>query len=333
MPPAPLPLLSCSCPCSPPPPQGRWPVCAERGTCAPSLPHFPTSPRSFFFPFSFAPPPIRDSVLPRSPPCNTPLHSSAHSSPPFFLLLLSFIPPPIRVPVFPRSPPCDTPLIRSSISTSPLLCSCVPPRPLFFFFHLSFVPPPIRVPVFPRSPPCNTPLHSSAHSSPPLFSSSPFLRPSAHSEPRYPAFPAVRHSTHPLLHLHFPAPPPIRVPIPAFPAVRHSHPLLRSFIPPFFLLPLSFAPPPIRVPFSRVPRRATFPSAPLRQVLTGNREKSRQPHRRSSRTKKSGPLGPDTIGYQSVFQKKGRLHLAHTNALTQHNQSGAYPLINPCSHN
>ena len=203
MPPAPLPLLSCSCPCSPPPPQGRWPVCAERGTCAPSLPHFPTSPRSFFFPFSFAPPPIRDSVLPRSPPCNTPLHSSAHSSPPFFLLLLSFIPPPIRVPVFPRSPPCDTPLIRSSISTSPLLCSFVPPRPLFFFFHLSFVPPPIRV------------------------------------------------------------------------------------------------------PFSRVPRRATFPSAPLRQVLTGNREKSRQPHRRSSRTKKSDPLGPDTIGYQSVFQKKG----------------------------
>lgn len=108
-----------------------------------------------------------------------------------------------------------------------------------------------------------------------------------------------------LLLLHFPAPPPIRVPIPAFPAVRHSHPLLRSFIPPFFLLPLSFAPPPIRVPFSRVPRRATFPSAPLRQVLTGNKEKSRQPHRRSSRTKKSDPLGPDTIGYQSVFQKKG----------------------------
>ena len=171
--------------------------------------------------------------------------------PPSFFFPFSFAPPPIRVPVLPRSPPRDTPLIRSSISTSPLLCSCVPPRPLFFFFLLSFVPPPIRVPVFPRSPPCDTPLIRSSIS---------------------------------------------------------TSPLLCSFVPPRLLFSSSSFPSSLRpfgTPFSRVPRRATLPSAPLRQVLTGNREKSRQPHRRSSRTKKSDPLGPDTIGYQSVFQKKG----------------------------
>ena len=207
MPPAPLPLLSCSCPCSPPPPQGRWPVCAERGTCAPSLPHFPTSPRSFFFPFSFAPPPIRDSVLPRSPPCNTPLHSSAHSSPPFFLLLLSFIPPPIRVPVFPRSPPCDTPLIRSSISTSPLLCSFVPPRLLF---SSSSFPSSLRPFGTPFS---RVPRRATLHSAPP----SPLPRSSAHSFLPAPFFSS---STFPSS-LH-----PFGSRFPAFPAVRHSHPPL-----------------------------------------------------------------------------------------------------------
>ena len=154
MPPAPLP---CPCPCSPPPPQGRWPVCAERGTCAPSLLHFPTSPL---------------------PP--------ALSSSPFLSLLRPFGTPFSRVP-----------------------------------------------------------RHATLLSTPPLI----------------------------------------------------HHPLF------FFSFPSSLRP--FESPFSRVPRRATFPSAPLRQVLTGNREKSRQPHRRSSRTKKSDPLGPDTIGYQSVFQKKG----------------------------
>ena len=141
-----------------------------------SLPHFP--PPSFFFPFSFAPPPIRVPVLPRSPPRGTPLRSSA------------------------------PPLLRSSTPPSPL------PR-------------------------------SSAHSFLPasFFLLPPFLRPSAHSGPRFPAFPAVRHST-PLLHLHFPAPLLIRsspspfflLPpflrlsahsgprFPAFPAARHSHP-------------------------------------------------------------------------------------------------------------
>ena len=282
MPPAPLlqplALPSCSWPCSPPPPQGRWPVCAERGACAPSLPHFPTSP----LPHSFLPPSF--FLLPLF------FGSSAHSEP--------------RSPAFPAVRHSTPPLLHLHFPAPPLMRSSPPP----FFLLPPFLRPSAHS--SPRFPAFTAMQHSPPllrSFIPPLFSSSPFLRPSAHSEPRYPAFPAVRHSTHPLLHLHFPAPPPIRVPIPAFPAVRHSHPLLRSFIPPFFLLPLSFAPPPIRVPFSRVPRRATFPSAPLRQVLTGNREKSRQPHRRSSRTKKSGPHGPDSIGYQSVFQKKGEI--------------------------
>ena len=293
MPPAPLP---CPCPCSPPPPQGRWPVCAERGTCAPSLLHFFTSPLppSFFFPFSFAPPPIRVPVLPRSPPRGTPLRSSAppllhlhfpapllmrSSPPPFFFFLLSFVPPPIRVPVFPRSPPCDTPLIRSSISTSPLLCSFVPPRLLF---SSSSFPSSLRPFGTPFS---RVPRRATLHSAPP----SPLPRSSAHS---------------------------------FLPAPFFSSSTFPSSLRPF------------GTPFPRVPRRATLPSPGPGGNQTGNRERGRQPCRRSRRTKKSGPHGPDSIGYQSVFQKKkGRLHLAHTNALTQHNQSGAYPLINPCSHN
>lgn len=50
-------------------------------------------------------------------------------------------------------------------------------------------------------------------------------------------------------------------------------------------------------------------------------------------TKKSGSASR-TYSFVSNFSiKNRRLHLAQTNALTQHNQSGAYPLINPCSHN
>ncbi len=50
-------------------------------------------------------------------------------------------------------------------------------------------------------------------------------------------------------------------------------------------------------------------------------------------TKKSGSASR-TYSFVSNFSVKNRrLHLAQTNALTQHNQSGAYPLINPCSHN
>ena len=161
-------------------------------------------------------------------------------------------------------------------------------------------------------------------SPPPFFLLPPFLRPSAHSGPRFPAFTAVRHS-HPLLHssistspllrsftppLFFLLPPSLRPSahsgprFPAFPAVQHSPPLLRSFTPPFFFFSFPSSLRPFGTPFSRVPRRAALPSAPSRQVLTDNRERGRQPCRRSCRTKKSGPHGPDSIGYQSVFQKK-----------------------------
>lgn len=157
---------------------------------------------------------------------------------------------------------------------------------------------------------------------PPLFLLPLFFRSSAHSGPRSPAFPAARHS-----------PPLLRSSTPPSPLPRSS---AHAFLPaPFFSsssFPSSLRP--FESPFSRVPRRATLPSPGPGGNQTGNRERGRQPCRRSRRTKKSGPHGPDSIGYQSVFQKKkGRLHLAHTNALTQHNQSGAYPLINPCSHN
>ena len=230
MPPAPLlqplALPSCSWPCSPPPPQGRWPVCAERGACAPSLPHSFLPP-----PFFLLPPSLRPSAHsgPRSPAFPAARHSThpllhlhfpapllMRSSPPPFFLLPPFLRPSAhsgpRFPAF-TAVRHSHPLLHSSISTSPLLYSCVPPRPLFFFFHLSFVPPPIRDPVFPCSPPCNTPLRSSAHplihlhfpapplmrsSPPPFFLLPPFLRPSAHSGPRFPAFPAVRHSPPPL---------------------------------------------------------------------------------------------------------------------------------------
>ena len=232
MPPAPLlqplALPSCSWPCSPPPPQGRWPVCAERGACAPSLPHFPTSPLPHF-PTSPLIPPPSFFLLPPS------LRPSAHSGP--------------RSPAFPAA----------RHSTHPLL-------------HLHF-----PAPLLMRSSP------------PPFFLLPPFLRPSAHSGPRFPAFTAVRHS-HPLLH-----------------SSISTSPLLRSCVPPPLLFSSSTFPSSLRpfgTPFSRVHRRATLPSAPSRLVLTDNRERGRQPCRRSRRTKKSGPHGPDSIGYQSVFQKK-----------------------------
>ena len=209
---------------------------------------------------------------------------------------------------------------------------------------------------------------------PPLFLLPLFFRSSAHSGPRSPAFPAARHSppllrssAPPLLHSSISTSPllcsfvpprllfssssfpsslrPFGTPFSRVPrrATLHSAPpsplprsSAHSFLPaPFFsssTFPSSLRP--FGTPFPRVPRRATLPSPGPGGNQTGNRERGRQPCRRSRRTKKSGPHGPDSIGYQSVFQKKkGRLHLAHTNALTQHNQSGAYPLINPCSHN
>lgn len=50
-------------------------------------------------------------------------------------------------------------------------------------------------------------------------------------------------------------------------------------------------------------------------------------------TKKSGSASRTYSFVCNFSVKNRRLHLAQTNALTQHNQSGAYPLINPCSHN
>lgn len=136
-----------------------------------------------------------------------------------------------------------------------------------------------------------------------------------------------------LLLLHFPAPPPIRVPIPAFPAVRHSHPLLRSFIPPlfssspFFRSSTHSGPVFPRSPPCDIPIRP-FTPGPDRQQ--GEKPATAPPEQQDKK------IRPSRAGHYRVsicIPEKGRLHLAHTNALTQHNQSGAYPLINPCSHN
>ena len=240
----------------------------------PALLHFPTSP----LPHSFLPPSF--FLLPLF------FGSSAHSEP--------------RSPAFPAARHSTHPLLHLHFPAPLLMRSSPPP----FFLLLSFVPPPIRNPVLPRSPPCDTPLRSSAH---------PFLH----------------FSTSPLLRSFVP-PPPLLISSSSFPsslrpfgtpfsrvprrAALHSSappsPLPRSsahaFLPaPFFsssTFPSSLRP--FGTPFSRVPCRATLPSAPSRLVLTGNRERGRQPCRRSRRTKKSGPHGPDSIGYQSVFQKK-----------------------------
>ena len=272
MPPAPLlqplALPSCSWPCSPPPPQGRWPVCAERGACAPSLPHFPTSPLPHFPTSPLIPPPsfcssssFSSSLRPFGTPFSrvprrAALHSSAPPSPLPRSSAHAFLPAPFfSSSTFPSSlRPFGTPFSR---------------------VH--------RRATLPSAPPL-------IHSSPPSFFLLPlFFGSSAHSEPRSPAFTAVRHS-HPLLR-----------------SSISTSPLLYSCVPPRPFFSSSTFPSSLRpfgTPFSRVHRRATLPSAPSRLVLTDNRERGRQPCRRSRRTKKSGPHGPDSIGYQSVFQKK-----------------------------
>lgn len=69
---------------------------------------------------------------------------------------------------------------------------------------------------------------------------------------------------------------------------------------------------------------------PLSRHLETLRLHKAPPRRRAQ---KNPALRAGPIHLSVIFSEKGRLHLAQTNALTQHNQSGAYPLINPCSHN
>ena len=82
-------------------------------------------------------------------------------------------------------------------------------------------------------------------------------------------------------------------------------------------------------PFKTHPcRRTTAPHRPNPRTTPPAQDSTAPPG-----TKKSGSA-IRTYSFVSNFSVKNRrLHLAQTNALTQHNQSGAYPLINPCSHN
>lgn len=82
-------------------------------------------------------------------------------------------------------------------------------------------------------------------------------------------------------------------------------------------------------PFKTHPcRRTTAPHRPNPRTTPPAQDSTAPPG-----TKKSGSASR-TYSFVSNFSVKNRrLHLAQTNALTQHNQSGAYPLINPCSHN
>ena len=94
-------------------------------------------------------------------------------------------------------------------------------------------------------------------------------------------------------------------------------------------------------PNAPTPRRnapAPFKTHPCRRTTAPHRPNPRTtpPAQNSTAppgTKKSGSASR-TYSFVSNFSVKNRrLHLAQTNALTQHNQSGAYPLINPCPHN
>lgn len=82
-------------------------------------------------------------------------------------------------------------------------------------------------------------------------------------------------------------------------------------------------------PFKTHPcRRTTAPHRPNPRTTPPAQDSTAPPG-----TKKSGSASR-TYSFVSNFSVKNRrLHLAQTNALTQHNQSGAYPLINPCPHN
>lgn len=82
-------------------------------------------------------------------------------------------------------------------------------------------------------------------------------------------------------------------------------------------------------PFKAYPcRRTPAPHRPNPRTTPPAQDSTAPPG-----TKKSGSASR-TYSFVSNFSVKNRrLHLAQTNALTQHNQSGAYPLINPCPHN
>ena len=118
-----------------------------------------------------------------------------------------------------------------------------------------------------------------------------------------------------------------RTPVPTAPTPRTTPPTPGHASPPG-----PNAPTPRRnapAPFKTHPcRRTTAPHRPNPRTTPPAQDSTAPPG-----TKKSGSASR-TYSFVSNFSVKNRrLHLAQTNALTQHNQSGAYPLINPCSHN
>ena len=118
-----------------------------------------------------------------------------------------------------------------------------------------------------------------------------------------------------------------RTPVPTAPTPRTTPPTPGHASPPG-----PNAPTPRRnapAPFKTHPcRRTTAPHRPNPRTTPPAQDSTAPPG-----TKKSGSASR-TYSFVSNFSVKNRrLHLAQTNALTQHNQSGAYPLINPCPHN
>lgn len=118
-----------------------------------------------------------------------------------------------------------------------------------------------------------------------------------------------------------------RTPVPTAPTPRTTPPTPGNASPPG-----PYAPTPRRnspAPFKTHPcRRTTAPHRPNPRTTPPAQDSTAPPG-----TKKSGSASR-TYSFVSNFSVKNRrLHLAQTNALTQHNQSGAYPLINPCPHN
>ena len=153
---------------------------------------------------------------------------------------------------------------------------------------------------------------------------------------------------------HCPASPPVpNAPTPRrnSPASFKAHPCRRTTVPPSRRLGQSrrhrnppraghclTSPPGPNAPTPRRNAPAPFKTHPCRRTTAPHRPNLRttppaQDSTAPPGTKKSGSASR-TYSFVSNFSVKNRrLHLAQTNALTQHNQSGAYPLINPCSHN
>lgn len=135
------------------------------------------------------------------------------------------------------------------------------------------------------------------------------------------------------------------------PASFKAHPCRRTTVPPSRRLGQSrrhrnppraghclTSPPGPNAPTPRRNAPAPFKTHPCRRTTAPHRPNPRttppaQDSTAPPGTKKSGSASR-TYSFVSNFSVKNRrLHLAQTNALTQHNQSGAYPLINPCPHN